>query len=69
MLDQWRKSLALEHRHTRSEQGARAALALLTRLIETCRRRTASAWQYLGSLIVARKGLPLPAIPLTLATA
>ena len=54
---------------TRSEQGSRA-FALLASLIETCRRRAASAWQYLGTVIAAaRKGLPLPPIPVIPATA
>ena len=48
---------------TRSEAGSRA-FALLASLIETCRRRGASAWQYLGTVIAAaRKGLPLPPLP------
>ena len=33
-------------------------------IIETCRRRGASSWQYLGTVIAAaRLGLPLPALP------
>ncbi|MBK7956173.1 MAG: hypothetical protein IPK02_20735 [Candidatus Accumulibacter sp.] len=48
---------------TRSEEGSRA-FALLASVIETCRRREACAWRYLGTLIeAARKGLELPAIP------
>ncbi len=48
---------------TRSEAGSRA-FALLASVIETCRRRGASSWRYLGTVIAAaRKGLPLPAIP------
>ena len=48
---------------TRSEEGSRA-FALLASVIETCRRREASAWRYLGTVITAaRKGLPLPALP------
>jgi len=53
---------------TRSEEGSRA-LAFLASLIETCRRRAASAWQYLGTVIAAaRKGLQLPTIPAIPAT-
>jgi transposase len=53
---------------TRSEEGSRA-FAFLASLIETCRRRGASAWQYLGTVIAAaRKGLQLPAIPAIPAT-
>ena len=38
--------------------------ALLASVIETCRRRKASAWRYLGTVIAAaRKGSPLPALP------
>ena len=48
---------------TRSEAGSRA-FALVASVIETCRRRKASAWRYLGTVIAAaRKGLPLPALP------
>ena len=47
----------------RSEEVSRA-FAFLASLIETCRRRGASAWQYLGTVIAAaRKGLQLPTIP------
>ncbi len=53
---------------TRSEEGSRA-FAFLASLIETCRRRGASAWQYLGTVIAAaRKGLQLPTIPAIPAT-
>ncbi|SBT07620.1 hypothetical protein ACCAA_470008 [Candidatus Accumulibacter aalborgensis] len=48
---------------TRSEEGSRA-FALLASVIETCRRRGASTWRYLGTVIAAaRKGLPLPPLP------
>lgn len=49
---------------TRTATGSRA-FALLASVIETCRRRDASPWHYLGSVIhAARRGLPLPALPL-----
>ena len=61
-LRYWVMSRHISH-GTRSEQGSRA-FALLASLIETCRRRGASAWQYLGTVIAAaRKGLQLPTIP------
>ncbi len=48
---------------TRSSAVSRA-YALLASIIETCRRRGASSWQYLGTVIAAaRLGLPLPALP------
>jgi transposase len=51
---------------TRSEAGTRA-FGLLASVMETSRRRGASSWRYLGTVIAAaRKGLalpPLPAIP------
>ena len=48
---------------TRSRAGSRA-YALLASIIETCRRRGASSWQYLGTVIAAaRQGLPLPTLP------
>ena len=48
---------------TRSEQGSRA-LALLASIIDTCRLRKASAWDYLTDAIRAgRTGLPMPALP------
>jgi transposase len=48
---------------TRSEEGSRA-FAFLASLIETCRRRGASAWQYLGTVIAAaRKSFQIPTIP------
>ncbi|WP_434735332.1 IS66 family transposase [Accumulibacter sp.] len=63
-LRHWVISRAISH-GTRSEEGSRA-FAFLASLIETCRRRGASAWQYLGTVIAAaRKGLQLPAIPAT----
>ena len=47
-----------------SETLVNCAFAFLASLIETCRRRGASAWQYLGTVIAAaRKGLQLPMIP------
>ena len=56
-------------RGTRSEQGSRA-FALLDSPIETCSCRAASASQYLATVIAAaRKGLPLPPIPVIPATA
>ena len=61
-LRRWVISRRISH-GTRSEEGSRA-FALLARDIETCRRRGASVWQYLGIVIAAsRKGLALPAIP------
>ncbi|HYO87251.1 MAG TPA: IS66 family transposase [Candidatus Limnocylindrales bacterium] len=61
-LRHWVISRYISH-GTRSEQGSRA-FALLASLIETCRRRGASAWQYLGTVIAAaRKGSQLPTIP------
>jgi transposase len=51
---------------TRSEAGSRA-FALLASVIETCRKRSASSWVFIGNLIAAaRRGLTilsLPAIP------
>ena len=48
---------------TRSEQGSRA-LALLASIIDTCRLRQASAWDYLAEAIRAgRSNLPMPALP------
>lgn len=48
---------------TRSSSGSRA-YALLASVIETCRRRSTSSWQFLGTVIAAaRQGLPLPALP------
>jgi hypothetical protein len=48
---------------TRCEQGTRA-FALLARLINTCRARKASAWDYLSAALQAvRQGIPMP--PLT----
>lgn len=66
-LRHWVISRNISH-GTRSEQGSRA-FALLASLIETCRRRAASAWQYLATVIAAAcKGLPLPPIPVIPAT-
>lgn len=48
---------------TRSEAGTRA-FALLASVIETCRKRLASAWTYIADVLAAaRKGLTLPALP------
>jgi len=48
---------------TRSEHGSRA-LALLASIIDTCRLRQASAWDYLAEAIRAgRSGMPMPALP------
>jgi transposase len=61
-LRHWVISRNISH-GTRSEEGTRA-FALLASVIETCRRRGTSAWQYLGTVIAAaRKGLQLPALP------
>jgi len=66
-LRHWVISRTISH-GTRSEEGSRA-FAFLASLIETCRRRGASAWQYLGTVIAAaRKGLQLPTIPVIPAT-
>ena len=66
-LRHWVISRYISH-GTRSEEGSRA-FAFLASLIETCRRRGASAWQYLGTVIAAaRKGLQLPTIPAIPAT-
>jgi hypothetical protein len=48
---------------TRSEQGSRA-LALLASIIDTCRLRKASAWDYLADAIRAgRSASPMPPLP------
>ncbi len=48
---------------TRSQHGSRA-LALLASIIDTCRLRQASAWDYLAEAIRAgRSGMPMPALP------
>jgi transposase len=48
---------------TRSEAGTRA-FALLASVIETCRKRTASSWTYIATVIAAaRKGVALPSLP------
>ncbi|MBO3708898.1 MAG: transposase [Candidatus Accumulibacter sp.] len=48
---------------TRSEQGTRA-FALLASIIDTCRARKASAWEYLTAALQAgRQGLPMPPLP------
>jgi len=61
-LRHWVIALYLSH-GTRSEEGSRA-FALLASVIETCRRRGACAWRYLGTVIAAaRKGRELPALP------
>lgn len=48
---------------TRTDAGSRA-FALLASLVETCRRRGACAWRYLGRVIAAaRQGRELPGLP------
>ncbi|WP_244857282.1 IS66 family transposase [Aromatoleum bremense] len=48
---------------TRSATGSRA-FALLASVIDTCRRRGACAWRFLGAVIhAARRGLALPSLP------
>jgi len=48
---------------TRSESGTRA-FALLASVIETCRKRSASSWVFIASVIAAaRKGLTIPSLP------
>lgn len=48
---------------TRSEAGTRA-FALLASVIETCRKRSASSWTYIASVIAAaRKGHTVPSLP------
>jgi transposase len=48
---------------TRSEAGTRA-FALLASVIETCRKRSASSWLFIASVIAAaRKGLAIPSLP------
>ncbi|MBN8517164.1 MAG: IS66 family transposase [Candidatus Accumulibacter sp.] len=48
---------------TRSEQGTRA-FALLASIIDTCRARKVSAWDYLSTALQAgRQGLPMPPLP------
>ena len=52
---------------TRSATGPRA-FALLASVIDTCRRRGACAWRYLGTVIhAARRGLTLPSLPVAAA--
>ncbi|WP_208640161.1 hypothetical protein [Massilia violaceinigra] len=47
---------------TRSEAGTRA-FALLAGVIETCRKRSASSWPYIASVIApARRGLTVPTL-------
>jgi transposase len=49
---------------TRTESGSRA-FALLASVVDTCRRRGASSWLYLASVIqAARKGLTIPPLPI-----
>lgn len=61
-LRHWVISRRISH-GTRSSSGSRA-YALLASVIETCRRRGTSSWQYLGTVVAAaRQGLPLPALP------
>ena len=51
---------------TRSEQGSRA-LALFASVIDTCRARKASAWDYLTAAITAgRQRMAMPPLPLSL---
>ena len=48
---------------TRSESGSRA-FALLASVIETCRKRSAPSWAFIGSVIAAaRNGLTIPSLP------
>ena len=48
---------------TRSEQGSRA-LALFASVIDTCRARKASAWDYLTAAITAgRQRMAMPPLP------
>ncbi len=48
---------------TRSEQGSRA-LALLASVIDTCRQRGASPWEYLAEVIrLRRQGSDAPPLP------
>lgn len=48
---------------TRCESGSRS-FALLASVMATCRRRAASAWRYLATVIAAaRKGLAIPDLP------
>lgn len=48
---------------TRSEAGTRA-FALLASVIETCRKRSASSWVFIATVIAAaRKGLAIPSLP------
>lgn len=48
---------------TRSEAGTRA-FALLASVIETCRKRSASSWVFIASVIAAaRRGLAIPSLP------
>lgn len=48
---------------TRSEAGTRA-FALLASVIETCRKRAASSWVFIASVIAAAKhGIELPSLP------
>jgi transposase len=48
---------------THSESGTRA-FALLASVMETCRKRPASSWTYIASVIAAaRRGLAVPALP------
>ena len=54
---------------TRCESGSRS-FALLASVMATCRRRGASAWRYLATVIAAaRKGLAIPALPPAMAPA
>jgi transposase len=51
---------------TRTAQGTRA-FALLASVIETCRKRNASPWDYLAEVVrQRRRGMPAPPLPLPL---
>ena len=51
---------------TRTAQGTRA-FALLASVIETCRKRNASPWDYLAEVVrQRRRGMPAPPLPLLL---
>jgi transposase len=51
---------------TRTAQGTRA-FALLASVIEICRKRNASPWDYLAEVVrQRRRGMPAPPLPLPL---
>jgi len=61
-LRHWVISRRISH-GTRSPAGSRA-FAVLASVVETCRRRGACVWRYLGQVIsAAREGSTLPALP------